>query len=44
MNIYIIVRHADEIWVSGGGLKLSHTGNTRGPPGVWNCNPDDPIW
>ncbi len=38
----LIVRHADEIWVSGGGLKLTHTGNTRGPPGVWNCNPDDP--
>ncbi len=35
------VLHTDEIWVSGGGLKLTHTSNTRGPPGVWNCNPDD---
>ncbi len=41
---WAIDRHADEFSVSGGGLKSTHTGNTRGPPGVWNCNPDDPIW
>ncbi len=40
----LIVRRADKILVSGGGLKNTHTGNTRGPPGVKNCNPDNLIW
>ena len=39
-----LVHHADKFLVSAGGLKSTHTGNTRGPPGAWNCNPDDLIW
>ncbi len=35
----LVVHHADEFSVSGGGLKSTYTGNTRGPPGVSNCIP-----
>ncbi len=37
-NISHLVCHADEFLVSEGGLKSTHTGNTRGPPGVWKAD------